>query len=260
MGAIHQALLGQRKFAGSGGGDDSGPELISGLQLWLNANAIVGASNDDQITTWADQSGNSRDATGVVVNTLKPTYRISDGPNSKPCIRMVSSATGQGGYFTLPDFLTSFSAGNVFSVILLDNEPPSASNHAAPAVGDFGSAGDEYYSFPSDGLIYHAFGSTARKNAIDPDATTAVSLTSWNIEEVQSASSSWIYKLNGVEKRNTGTNTVGWSTAPKIARSATNSKFAHMLLAEVILYNKILDSTERGSVHSYLNTKYGFTL
>jgi hypothetical protein len=144
----------------------------------------------------------------------------------------------------------------------LEVEPPSTNARAGPTCGDWGSAGDEYLCFPSDGFVYNAFGSTARKNSIDPDVTTAVTLTSWNVEEIRTAASSYIYLINAVEKRNTGTNTVGWGSAPKIGRSATSSKNLVGMIAEVIMYNKILnDATERKAVvHTYLNTKYGFSL
>jgi len=246
----------------AGGAADSGPELITGLQLWLNANAITGKVTGDEISTWNDSSGNARNATGVVQQTLKPTYRSSDGPNSKPCVRMVRADNGQGGYFTLPDFLTGLAAtsGHAFSVVKLDNDPPGANSFAAPPLGDWGSSTDEYYCFPSDNGIYDGWGSSARKTTGDP--TTA--LTTWLVYEQRTASGAWSRRINaatsGGDFFSTGTNTVAWSSAPKIGRSTSSNKFMHGLIAEIIFYNSVLGSTDYNSIKSYLNTKYGFSL
>jgi hypothetical protein len=240
----------------SGFGD--GPETITGLQLWLDAAQITGKSDGDEISTWSDVSGNSRDATGVVVNTLEPTYRATDGPNSMPAVRMVRSDNGQGGYFTLADFLTGLAAtsGHCLVVVKIDNDPPSANNHAAPPLGDWGTSTDEYYCFPSDNGIYDGWGSSVRKTTGDPTPA----LTSWRLYEVRSASGAWSNRIDGTVHFSTGTNTVAWSSAPKIGRSTTSSKFMHGLIAEIVFYNKILDSTEYQTIKDYFTTKYGLTL
>ena len=55
------------------------PLGISGCQLWLKADAIVGLNDGDSIGTWSDQSGNGHDATAA--GALRPTYKtgILDG-------------------------------------------------------------------------------------------------------------------------------------------------------------------------------------
>lgn len=242
---------------GVAGGGDTGPELITGLQLWLNANAIT-ASDGDQITTWADDSGNGRDATGQVVNTIKPTYRATDGPNSKPCVRMVSFATGQGGYFTLPDFLTALAAtsGHYFAVVKIDNDPPSNNNEAAPPLGDWGTSTDEYYNFPSDSGIYDGWGSSVRKTTGNPTPA----LTSWLLYEVRTASGAWSSHIDGTQHFTTATNTVAWSAAPKIGRSTSSNKFMHGMIAEICFYNAIIAGGDLTAIKSYLATKYALTL
>lgn len=237
---------------------DSGPELISGLQLWLNANTIAGASTGDQISTWNDDSGNSRNATGVVINTLKPTYRASDGPNSKPCVRMVRSDNGQGGYFTLPDFLTALAAtsGHYFVIVKIDNDPPSNNNEAAPPHGDWGASTDEYFVFPSDSGIYDGWGSSARKTTGNPTPA----LTSWRLYEIRTASGAWSSHIDGTQHFTTATNTVQWSTAPKIGRSTSSNKFMHGLIAEICFYNTVLTGGDLSSIKSYFSTKYSLTI
>src|SRR6185295_5448090 len=49
------------------------PTDISGLQVWLKADAIVGLSDNDPVSTWSDGSGQSHDATGVT--TTRPLFK-----------------------------------------------------------------------------------------------------------------------------------------------------------------------------------------
>lgn len=63
------------------------PTSFSGLGLWYKADSL--ALNDgDLVSTWADQSGNSRDVTAAGAN--RPTYK-SAGLNSKPSVRFTTS-------------------------------------------------------------------------------------------------------------------------------------------------------------------------
>lgn len=250
---------------GSGNPADPGgpsPSDVSGLEIWLKANnsQFDSAGDGDQITTWNDGSGNSRNVTGVLRTNFKPRWKVTAGPNSYPAV-LLHDSSGDGGYFTVPNFLTGFTAGNVFWVNKIVDDPPTVSSSQAPPCGDWGSAGDEYYPFDGDSKIYNAFGSTVRKTTNDP----TTSLATWHVGETQTASGSFVQKINGALSGNdffsTGTNTVGWSTAPFIARTATNTKFMRGWIAEIIFYSSVLSNTDRWStVHTYLNNKYGFSL
>src|SRR5262249_8322586 len=154
------------------------PSDVTGLQLWLKANnsAFNGFASGDQITTWNDSSGNSRNATGVVDTTSKPKWQASAGPNSRPAILLshYNGSTVDGGYFTLPNFLSG-SAGNAFAVVKIENDAPSDLTRAGAPMSDWGSSTDEYYPF-TDGKVYYGLGSNSRKTCNDP----TTSLTTWH--------------------------------------------------------------------------------
>ncbi len=231
-----------------GGGD---------LQARWRGSDIVGLSNGDEISTWNDSSGNGHDATGVVNNTKKPTYRSSDGPNSKPCVRLQINSTGIGGYFTLPNFLTGFTAGHYFAVLKTDIEPAIISK-CAPPLGDWGSsfASGDLYPFVTDGKIYDGWGSTVRKSTgADPPA-----LTNWHVYEVRSASGVWSNYFNGSQLFTTGTNTVGWSTAPKIGRTNVNLNTLEGMIAEILFYTAIQSGAGLTAIYDYLESEYTITL
>lgn len=208
------------------------------------------------MNTAQDWSGNNRDVTGVVGNTLKPTYRSTDGPNSQPAFRLFSNATTEGGYFTVPDFLTSYTAGHYLAVVKLDIEP-SIISRCAPPLGDWGSdtTGDLYH-FPTDNKIYDAWGSTVRKAS----SSVSPTLTNWLVYEVRSASGAWSNHFDGVQLFSTGTNTVGWSTVPKVGATTTNANRLWGMIAEIVFYNRVLNGGEITTIYDYFETKYGITL
>ena len=250
--------------AGGPPGDPSGasPSDLTGLEFWLKANnstSFTGFANNDEISTWHDSSGNGCNATGVLRTNKKPRWIQTGGPNSYPAVLFIDAA-GDGGHFTLPNFLTGFTAGHVWWVCKLVNDPPNVSDAAAPPCGDWG-AGDAYYNFNSDSIIYNDFATNTRKTTKNPDS----SLAGWHVCEVESALGSWIQRINGATSGNdffsTLVNTVGWSTAPLLGRTATNAKYLRGWVSEIIFYSAVKGDSDRwGTVHTYLNNKYGFSL
>jgi len=248
-------------FAAAGGGGGPQPSDLSGLEVRLKASAVTGLSDNDQIpTSWVDSSGNSRDFTSTTLGTVKPRWRSSLGPNSQPTVRLFD----QGYFQRSATFLSGFTAGEMFAVVKIDNDPPATNAKSAPPLGNWGSSFDEYYPFPTDSTIYDGFGSSARKTTTNP--TTA--LTNWLVYNVRSASGNWTRSINaatsGNDYFNTGTNTVAWGGTGTIliGGSTSGSKTMEGFISDVIMYSRVLDdATERKAVvHQYLNDTYGFSL
>jgi hypothetical protein len=234
------------------------PTDLSGLELWLPVSAISQADNSD-IVTWPDQSGNGRDATGAGGVGAKPKYLIAGGPNGGPRVRLFNA--GSSATFTLPNFLTAFTAGEAIVVLQINADPPADTGHSGPPLGGWGN-GASLYPYFGDSKIYEGFGTTARKDATkDPDTN----LTAWHVYNPRSQSGLYEWSINGAVSGNdyfsTATNSVGWGTAPRIADAVGVAQlFGYMV--EVIMYSRVLDqATERGPVvYTYLNNTYGFSL
>lgn len=233
----------------------TGPSGISDLQLWIDADQETGFSNGDQVSTAQDWSGNNRDATGAIDNTLLPTYRATDGPNSLPAFRCQNNVGTQGGYFTLPNFLSG-SAGHHFAVVKLDVEVPTTSR-AGPPLGDWGTASNVSVYPNTDGVIRSTWGSTVRHITVDPSDSLIV----WHVYEERTDSNDWSNWLNGVMLDQKLTNTVAWGTGPKIGRHTLGGTATlYGMIAEIIFYNRALTSGEITTIYTYLNNKYGFSL
>lgn len=238
------------------------PTDVPNCELWLPVSSITGLSDDVNVDTWPDMSGNGRDATRNNVAGDGPHFRTSGGPTSGNCVRFSTAPTTHPRYFTLPDFLTGFSAGEGFAVIKLDQDPITASSEGGPPFGDFGSSTTgSVYPF-TDGIIYDEFGTTVRKTTNNP----TTSLATWHLFNVRSASGSYIWSINAATSGNdffsTGTNTVGWGTAPRIGADNLTNRSIFGLGVEFIFFSRILDdATERKAIiHQYLNDAYGFSL
>ena len=65
------------------------PDSISGMQLWLKADAITGLADGAAVTTWNDLSGNTQGATQASA-TLKPLYKTGI-VNNQPVVRFDGS-------------------------------------------------------------------------------------------------------------------------------------------------------------------------
>lgn len=236
------------------------PTDLADLELWLPVSAISQADDSD-IVTWNDQSGNARNASGTVA---RPKYRTTGGPSGGSGARVALTFDGNDRYFTLPNFMTGFTSGEVFTVCQLAADPPSTTGNSGPIIGDWGSnASSSLFPYNVDSSIYEGFGTTVRKDATkNPDT----SMTTWFVYNVRSALAAFQWNINGATSGNdffsTVTNTVGFGTAPKIGFSAPASVRPQGNLVEVIFYSRVLDqATERGPVvNTYLNNTYGFAL
>lgn len=238
-----------------------GPLGVPGLQLWYDAPQETGFSNDEEMDTVTDFSGNGRHGTGVIGNVLKPKWMATGGPNSMPVFRMADIGSLEGGRFDVPDFLTSYTAGHAFVVVKLDQEP-DVNSRAGPCLGDWGSSAlGEFYGLPSGSANFDGFGSTTRHATGAQDTAR----TNWLVYENRTASAAWSRRINGATAANdlfsTGTNTVGWSTIPKVGgRSIGGVTQLYGLIAEVVFFSRVLDAGEITTIYSYFNDKYGFSL
>ncbi len=233
-------------IATSGGGPPA-----ANLQLWLKADAITGLNDGDRVTTWIDSSGNSRDATQSVAAD-KPTYKTNI-LNGKPVVRFAAS---NSEFMNLPDFLTGFSAGEIFIVVKLNNDPPAVGDGG---IWNFGSDGIATHYCYIDGVVYDEFATTARKDT----GNQTPSLAAWRLYNISSQANEWTSRLDGTQVFTTATNTVGWTTSPTIGTStvgATPTYYCDGDIAELLLYSAVLSASDRTAVKTYIAAKYNLTL
>jgi hypothetical protein len=127
-------------MAGRGGAASAGspaafsPSDIAGLALWLKADEITGLVDDDPVSTWADSSGNSRDATQT--STKRPLYKTAI-QNALPAVRfdatddcLVTAAINFASSTGLTVFVV-FTAASATDRVLVESSADSNSNEGA---------------------------------------------------------------------------------------------------------------------------------
>ncbi len=118
----------------------------TGLQLWLKADAGVTVTSG-QVTAWQDQSiPGGHDATAPAGSG--PTL-VSNGLNGKPVMEFGGSSS-----MSLPGFMGTATAGEMFIVLKAATAAPTAWNASAVEIGGFPGLA---YTNP-DGKIYDSFG------------------------------------------------------------------------------------------------------
>jgi len=221
----------------------TGPTSLAGLRMWLRADSMITA-DAATVTSWADQSTIGNNATAVSA----PTYRTSI-INSRPVVRL----NGTSDYFTLPNFISGSTSGEVFFIRKNALDPPT--NPFASGIWNFttDATGSQNAVVPySDGVAYDGWGSDTRKTLGNPTP----SLSSAHLYHVRSAANDWRATINGKQLFATTTNTVGFPAAPTLGKSNT-AYFYEGDIAEFLVFNATLAAADRYAIQTYLSLKYG---
>ena len=212
------------------------------LSLWLRADAGVVHDSNGRISIWQDQSGNSSDATQA--NSGQQPFFTENAINGLPIVHF-----NGGQYFLLPDVMNGATAGEIFVVLKTDVDPPTGSNglwYFANHQNGWGM----WYPW-RDGWIQDGWGSVARYIIGDPSQT----LDQYHIYNVSSQSGEWVARINGLSQYQSSDNSVTFASAPLIGRNSENQNFRGDI-AEIIIYDHVLEPIDRQIVEYYLGGKY----
>jgi hypothetical protein len=244
--------LGVQTIRKVGGGASFSPANLSGLSMWLKADAGVTLSGSN-VTAWADQSGNGIDASPV---DAEPTYNSSD-LNNKPTISLSSVADGETNKSFVLDANPMGASGTTAFAVVYVEDVCDAENDNGPIFGDFGSAGaSSHYPYGGDCSVYDGFASQDRKGPLTAPSTI---IDSWSIYSVVSTGSDWRNYVNGALMHSNNTNAYSNAPTEEFLYIGSSGAFGFTLkgvIAEAITYNRVLTTPERQQVEAYLNTKY----
>lgn len=221
-----------------------GIPVTTGLQLWLDADdaSTFTFGTGSAISQWNDKSGNTRHATQATSGN-RPT-RSTGVQNSRAAV--VAAATqwmSSTGLPTAVDNLTVFVAckrtgGNSTVSVVLNNGAPNTSGY---------------------GLMMRASGANIGllRCGVAVDGTSTADPAAAGVLTLQRASGTWSLRLNGTATSLSSTSApFSPSTPTYVPTQESNHEFQGHIY-EVAVYNQALNSTDRGSVESYLKTKWG---
>ncbi|MGA3008426.1 MAG: fibronectin type III domain-containing protein, partial [Opitutaceae bacterium] len=223
------------------------------MVLWLKGDAGLSAISainpGNGLDFWGDQSGNTNDGTQATV--ARPTLEMEATnlaqSNSLPVVHFNESQGAQ--YIQLPNVMENPSTGQeaqqgeIFAVVRSGNT--SFYND----LWTWGTAGSNLYP-NDDGTISDDFGSARLTNTGVP----AQNIQQFHVYNISSSASEWTQRFDGLVNYDRLSNTVGFATAPML--SAPGDYFFGDI-AEVIVYNQVLNQPQRDAVYRYLGNKYG---
>ncbi len=234
--------------------------VTSGSNLWLRADAGVTTNESGLVTAWADQSGQGHDATqsnssqeaqiiasainghaALAFNGFSDFYSLAGQVLTSQQFTIFAVANDTGGSSSSPsqrEILSNWTSGNGTQSVFFGTATGTPGTRSARLSDDFGGSSGQ--------------GVGVLANPATPFVFTGIN----------SASDTVIYQ-NG--------NVIADKGSPLATRSLTtnyvigqqgslNSEFWAGDIAEILVYNRALSTTERQSVQNYLMNKYVSTV
>jgi len=231
------------------GPDTAFSPLVLRARMWLRADLGVTLDGNGAVSSWRDMTLNGFDATQGTSTRRPAVASSSQQVGGRPALFFSASAAGSEKIMNLPS-LASLTAGHVFTVFRRSFQPPPSTLRSGFV--RFGTSGQMTHVPYTDGVIYDDTGSTTRRNLGAAGTLTA----SAQCLEVRSASAAWSAYLNGGSLGSSGSNTVGFSATPEIGGDFNVGGFYDGSIAEIVLFDRILATNERGRLVQYLKARY----
>lgn len=246
MGIQHLPFTGQAQLTQFAEGG-SGSVTPSGLMVRSTADAVTGVADGGTLSGWDDISGSGRHWT--IGGTGSPKYRATAGPGSTPAVEVGSS--GSDGYFICDAaLLTALAAANQAEVFIVLKAAASSAN---AGLWYFSAcAFSAHYHYSDTNTIYETFGMATRIDAISTG-----SLTQWRLYNVSSSPGAQTVRLDGTL---IATGSSNFSMAGGWLGESQSFNTADLQIADIQIWNRVLNASERDTVEGQLAAKYGLTI
>ena len=222
------------------------PSSISGLKLWLKADAITGVSNGGTVSSWSDQSGNGYDATQSI--TGDQALYETNVLNGKPVLRF----NGTSDWYSMASGLT-FALNSYTSFIV--HTPQSSTAYGMIMASNNGNSDYEMLdmNYPSHGLL-----GTYMAGPGNVGGSYSFSAGTSYISSFVSSSTGIPY-TDGVAQTSgtTATQTVG---NLHLGTYTGGNYLWNGDMAEIIIFNTALSGVNRQIIEEYLSAKYDIAI
>ncbi len=218
------------------------------LKLWLRADEGTSTTTDStSVSTWYDVSGNLNNASQSTA-VDEPLYR-SSVINSKPVIRF----NGSSSYLTLPTSTSLGIQNSDYEMFIVAKSSSSSTQFIAG-----GTAGN--YELQLNGGLGARFipaGSNLLNEGSDGEYTNGQA----HIFEVKATSSEGVIHVDGLAGGYVLSNTQSSDAGGlNIGRRGDGTYFFNGDIAEVIIYNSNLSTSQRQAISDYLAQRYNISI
>jgi hypothetical protein len=203
------------------------------------------APNYDSINKiWRDSSGNSRNVTRVIGT---PTITTTTGNGASKSFQTIAGGTADKFYFDNDPISTNWT-------VLALSRYSGASNRARILSGNY--SGGAYQDSSGNWLMGHWGGRAAVAHFNDwlaNSSTTPAGFT--ETDWVMSTGIPYNYRYNGVLRGSSG----GTAVLPPIGINTYTGEQSDYQVAEVIIFDRTLSSSEIAQVEDYFDERYGLS-
>jgi hypothetical protein len=213
---------------------------MTGLRLWLRADAGVVVDESGSVSVWLDQTGSHPDAVQSRKSS-RPQW-VPAAANGRPVIRF----DGADDRFDLPDVMADATAGEILVVARLRD-----SSNPYNGLLHFGTGYGTVYG--DDGEVWDDFGTAS----LDPLSGPGVALlTQVHLYDSSiSAEGEAVLRFNGMESWRRAAQGVTFRPDPLIGADRLGEFFMGDV-AEVLVYDRVLTAEERLMASAELNDRY----
>jgi hypothetical protein len=240
------------------------PADVTGLRLWLKADAITGLSDGATLTNWLDQSGLGNNA-GMGTESFKPTYQTNE-VNGLPCVRF--DGTDDRMDIVTADMLAASNNAAGFTAFAYVNlSSPSNASRDIYSISNGVDGTAVRIKFGQRAVTLGEWSMSGRRL----DADTAQNLvgnqtqTGWQLITVVSDwanSDAFIYRGTSTEASTTTWLTAGNTSATDAlachigSAPSAGSEFWIGDIAELAVYDNAVASGDRTALWDYFQAKY----
>jgi uncharacterized repeat protein (TIGR03803 family) len=231
------------------------PAVSNGLQAWYRADLGVTQDANNNVSQWADLSGNGYHVEQTAVPTQQPQWSLS-ALNGQPAVQFVPGTDYLQTYNPV-DLLAGSNDMTVIAVV-----EPQAMQGTNATIFNFGSDGNLPYGLTSGGDNKYFLGlddpsgNEFRSPAINTPPGQAQMLTI--IKGGATASSYLNGALQGIGTMPTMLQTV---VSPLTVGNQDYPYYAfNGQIAEILVYNRALTDAERGQIETTLGQKYSIAI
>lgn len=260
-----------RESCGPGGVTAAASAVSDNIELWLRADQGTNTiTSGGAITSWADQSGNSRDAASTNlggVSPVSPTYEVNEF-NFNPGVRIYDPSSTNGVYLESSgshsvsgnySMVVVYKSGQSFgSTTDFEDAPVFLSTGTSSTTADYGlgmSSGRLHANADNTSTLTARSGTSPLYNTLEPFIATVTREQAVSGPVEIFANSASVATGTSSNTALNAASTFGIGNHPS---GTVNSQLSGRI-AEVLVFSEILTDTERQRVESYLAIKYGIT-
>lgn len=232
---------------GGGAAPVFSPADIAGLQLWLKADAGAGTNDGDAIASWTDQSGNTKHATQAT-GTKRPTYKTNI-QNGKPVARF------DGGDALVTPSITL----GAFTVCVVFSASANGFIYEQSATANSNNGSYLYTDITQTSQIYRAAVQSGKSRAANWGIGSTWRVVTQRFGGTHATNQLWINGTLQTMSDGSFTSDPGTTPISDVINIGSRNQAGVFLtgdIAEILIYNSALSSTDRSAVETYLQAKY----